>query len=153
MYLDGEVGLDRPLVTHLLSDPAPVRNVRETPDELVAGEFGCHAGILGLRRSRERRPRLFVLGSLGAGLAQALALLGTAAGYSAGLVLLGNEAGFWHMSATKATVYWFSGDERFPAVLSGQREERPQVPARPKPARLCGFRLANGFSSLACLSA
>ena len=50
MNLDGKVGLDRTLVTHLLSDPGPVRNVGETPDEVVAGEFGCHAGSLGLRR-------------------------------------------------------------------------------------------------------
>lgn len=33
----------------------------------------------------------------------------TTAACSATLVLLGNEAGFWHMSATKATVYWFFG--------------------------------------------
>lgn len=54
MNLDGKVRLDCTLVTHLLSDPGPVRNVGETPDEVVAGEFGCDAGSLGLRRSTER---------------------------------------------------------------------------------------------------
>jgi hypothetical protein len=38
-----------------------------------------------------------------------LLLFGTAAVYSGALVFLGNEAGFWHTSATKATVYWFFG--------------------------------------------
>jgi hypothetical protein len=56
MNLDGKVGLDRTLVTHLASDPGPVRNVGETPDEVVAGEFCRRAGSLGLRRSAERHP-------------------------------------------------------------------------------------------------
>lgn len=38
-----------------------------------------------------------------------LLLFGTAAVYLGVLVFLGNEAGFWHTSATKATVYWFFG--------------------------------------------
>ena len=38
-----------------------------------------------------------------------LLLFSTAAVYSGALVVLANEAGFWHTSATKATVYWFFG--------------------------------------------
>jgi hypothetical protein len=38
-----------------------------------------------------------------------LLLFGIAAVYSGALVFLGNETGFWHTSATKATVYWFFG--------------------------------------------
>ena len=47
-HLNGEVGLEGILISHLLFDPGLVRYLGETPDELVAREFVSHASILGL---------------------------------------------------------------------------------------------------------